>query len=76
MALLGQGDRGEITGTVTDASGAVVPGAQITATQESTNASYKVKTSSTGDYTVPALPIGTYPVRVEIHGFKSISPPT
>ena len=46
LPLLAQGDRGVITGTVTDPGGAVVPGAQITATQGSTNASYKVKTLS------------------------------
>ena len=71
LPLLAQGDRGVITGTVTDPGGAVVPGAQITATQGSTNASYKVKTSTTGDYTVPSLPVGTYAVRVEVQGFKS-----
>ena len=54
-----------------DASGAVVPNAIVTATQTSTNVSYKVKTSTAGDYTVPALPIGNYIVRVEIPGFKS-----
>ncbi|MGO9261852.1 MAG: TonB-dependent receptor domain-containing protein [Bryobacteraceae bacterium] len=69
--LLAQGDRGVITGTVTDPSGAVVPGAQITATQSSTNVSYRVKTSSAGDYTVPALPIGNYQLRVEVQGFKT-----
>src|SRR5450759_3089485 len=71
LPLLAQGDRGVITGTVTDPGGAVVPGAQITATQGSTNASYKVKTSTTGDYTVPSLPVGTYALRVEVQGFKS-----
>ncbi len=55
MPLLAQGDRGEITGTVKDASGAVVPGAQITVVQRSTNASYKTTTSTAGDYTVPNL---------------------
>ena len=45
IPLLGQGDRGVITGTVSDASGAVVPGAQITAIQKSTNTSYRVTTS-------------------------------
>src|ERR1022692_3133930 len=71
LPLLAQGDRGVITGTVTDPGGAVVPGAQITATQGSTNASYKVKTSTTGDYTVPGLPVGTYQLKVEVPGFKS-----
>ncbi len=71
MPLLSQGDRGQITGTVTDASGAVVPGAQITAIQKNTNASYKVETSSTGNFTLPALAIGAYQVKVEKDGFKA-----
>jgi hypothetical protein len=71
MPLLSQGDRGQISGTVTDATGAVVPGSQITATQKSTNASYKVETSSSGNFTVPSLPAGAYQVKVEKTGFKA-----
>ena len=71
IPLLAQGDRGQITGTVTDVSGAVVPGAQITVIQKSTNSSYKVGTSSTGDFTMPALAIGAYQVKVEKEGFKT-----
>lgn len=71
MPLLSQGDRGAITGTVTDASGAVVPNAHITVIQKSTNSSYKVETSSAGDFTLPGLPIGAYQVTVEKEGFKT-----
>src|ERR1017187_6684239 len=71
IQLLAQGDRGEITGTVTDATGAVVPGARITAIQTSTYASYKTTTSTAGDFTVPSLPVGTYQVKVEAQGFKT-----
>ena len=70
-SLLAQTDRGVITGTVKDTSGAVVPGAQVTALQTSTNASFKTKTTTSGDFTVPSLPVGTYQVRVEITGFKT-----
>ena len=70
-SLLAQTDRGDITGTVKDSSGAVVPGAQITAIQTSTNASFKTRTTTSGDFTVPSLPVGTYQVRVENTGFKS-----
>lgn len=52
--LRAQGDRGEITGTVTDATGAVIPGAQVTVLQVATNASFKAITSTAGDYTVGA----------------------
>ena len=71
LTLMGQGDRGLITGTVTDASGAVVPGSHVTVIQKNTNTSYKSETSSAGNFTVPSLPIGEYMVRVEKEGFKN-----
>ena len=63
--LRAQGDRGIITGTVKDASGAVLPGADVTATHLDTNTNYKTNTTASGDFTVPALPVGNYRVRVE-----------
>src|SRR3974377_979825 len=69
--LMAQTDRGVITGTVKDVSGAVVPGAQVTAIQIDTNANFKTKTTTSGDFTVPALPVGTYQVRIENTGFKT-----
>jgi hypothetical protein len=69
--LLAQGDRGVITGTVTDATGAIVPGAQIAIVEASTNSSYKTASSTAGDYTVPNLPVGAYQVKVDVQGFKS-----
>jgi hypothetical protein len=69
--LFAQTDRGVITGTVKDASGAVVPGALVTAVQPSTNASFRTNTTSAGEFTVPSLPVGTYRVRVEKSGFKT-----
>ncbi len=71
VPLLGQGDRGVITGTVSDATGAVVPGAHVVIVQTNTNSSYKTSTSTAGDYTVPNLPVGDYQVRVDVQGFKS-----
>ena len=62
---------GDIVGVVTDASGAVVPNAQITVVQGSTNSSYKVESSSTGDFTLPNLPNGAYQVKAEKEGFKA-----
>src|ERR1035438_2139133 len=56
--LLAQTDRGVITGTVKDVSGAVVPGAQVTAIQTNTNANFKTKTTTSGAFTVPSLPGG------------------
>jgi hypothetical protein len=69
--LLAQTDRGVITGTVKDASGAVVPGAQVTAIQPSTNASFRTNSTTSGDFTVPSLPVGNYRLRIENAGFKT-----
>ena len=71
IVTLAQTDRGVITGTVKDTSGAVVPNAQITATELGTNATYKTRTTTSGDFTVPSLPVGSYQVRVENTGFKT-----
>ena len=70
MPLLAQGDRGAITGTLWDASGAIVPGAAISVVQSNTNTAFKSLTSTSGNYTVPNLPVGAYQVRVEVPGFK------
>ena len=62
---------GSITGIVTDASGAVVPDATVTATNEDTGVASVVKTDSAGFYNFPNLPVGNYDVLVEQKGFKS-----
>ncbi len=49
----------------------MVPNAQITIVQASTNSSYKSISSTAGDYTVPNLPVGDYQVKVDVPGFKS-----
>lgn len=68
--LWGQLDRGSLTGTVKDPSGGSVGAAKVTATQIDTNAIFSTATTDTGDYTLPALPIGKYRVEVEAAGFK------
>ena len=60
-----------ITGTVTDATGAVVPGATITATNVETNLKSTVHSNADGNYTIAQLKEGTYTVRAEATGFKS-----
>ena len=60
-----------IRGTVTDSSGAVVPGANVTAKGEETGFSRSTVTNSEGVYSFPELPVGTYTVEVSISGFKS-----
>src|SRR5258706_636599 len=69
--LLAQTDRGVITGTVKDATGAVVPGAKVTAVYLDTRTDYKTTTTASGDFTVPSLPVGTYRLRIEGQGFKT-----
>ena len=68
--LWAQADRGTITGTVTDPSGAVIVGANVTATHTATAVSTKTVSNSAGTYTIPALRAGTYDVTVEQSGFK------
>src|SRR5713226_9034579 len=65
-----QGDRGTITGTVADATNAVIPGANITATNTQTTAKYETISTETGNYTLAQLPAGVYDLTVELPGFK------
>ena len=62
---------GAIVGTVTDPSGAVIPGAKVTATRVDTGVSQSTVTGGTGNYTIPNLVVGTYNVSAEGQGFKS-----
>lgn len=71
MFAMAQTDRGTITGTVTDNTGAVVPGATVTVTNLGTNTVSTAVTTSDGIYSIPALPPGSYKVRIEKPGFKS-----
>ncbi len=58
-----------ITGTVTDSTGAVVPGAQVTLTEQQTDISNPTKTTEAGLYTVPYLPAGNYTLSIKASGF-------
>jgi hypothetical protein len=58
-----------ITGSVTDASGGLVAGAQVTVTEQGTAISNTTKTTETGLFTVPYLPAGAYTVRIAAQGF-------
>ena len=63
---------GALLGTVQDASGAVVPGANVTLTNEGTNVTNKTASGSQGFYTFPNLNPGQYSVTVEAKGFKKM----
>jgi hypothetical protein len=67
-----QADRGKITGTVTDTTGAVIPSVEVTATQVSTNTQYMAVSNEVGLYTVVNLPIGSYRITFKRDGFESI----
>src|SRR6266705_3642929 len=63
--------RGTILGTVTDATGGVVPGAMVTVRNVDTGLLRNTETQADGSYRVPELPIGTYDVSVEKSGFQT-----
>ncbi|MFN7920859.1 MAG: carboxypeptidase regulatory-like domain-containing protein [Bryobacteraceae bacterium] len=69
--LFAQGERGTITGTVTDTSGAVISGAGVTLRNVATNISARTEANAAGIYVFPALNPGTYDVTVEKAGFKT-----
>ena len=62
---------GEITGTITDTTGGVVPGASVRVTNVATGATRHVTSNEAGVYSVPALPPATYTVIVELQGFQT-----
>lgn len=67
-----QSDRGTITGTVTDESGAIVPAAAIKAVHVDTRTERNSQTTSQGDYTIPQLAVGAYRVEIAAPGFKTV----
>ncbi len=68
-----QSDRGSITGTVTDPTGAVVPNAKITATSLDTAEVREATSGDEGGYTLPELRAGRWRVSVEAQGFKTVT---
>ena len=62
---------GELSGTVLDSSGAVIPDASITLTSEDTGASRTIASSANGEFVFTALRPGTYTVKVEKAGFQA-----
>jgi hypothetical protein len=63
---------GRIVGTISDPTGAVVPGVQITVTNRATQVSRKTASNQDGYYQVLALPIGNYQVTAEREGFRTV----
>ena len=64
------GSTAQVSGTVKDESGGVLPGADVTATQTDTGFKRTVITESNGSYALPNLPVGPYRLEVMLSGFR------
>ncbi len=69
--LMSQAFEAQLTGVVKDQSGAVVPGAQIKATNLATHVSYSATSNDQGIYRFPTLPPAEYRVTCSVQGFKT-----
>src|SRR5262249_13584429 len=69
--LMAQVPTAAISGTVKDASGAVIAGASVTATNRDTGLTRTAQAGADGHYNFAALPLGTYDVKAESAGFQS-----
>src|SRR4249919_723905 len=61
----------QITGTVKDSSGGVLPGATVSATQTDTGFKREVVTDADGLFSFPSIPVGPYRLEVTLQGFKT-----
>ncbi len=75
ISLAAQAVTGTILGTVTDDTGAILPGATVTITHTDTGLVRTVVSDSAGEFTAPSLPTGTYQLHAELQGFKAITIP-
>src|ERR1700691_858157 len=66
-------ERAAIVGTVTDSTGAVLPGADVVITNSDTGISRKLVANRTGDFNAPDLNIGTYSIDCKAAGFKEFT---
>ncbi len=72
-AVFAQKTTGDITGTVTDATGAVLPGATVNAVCTDTNLTRSAVSDSQGGYRISELPVCVYRVTAELQGFKTVT---
>lgn len=70
-SVFGQSGRGAITGVVQDATGAVVPNAEVLIAEKSTGVETRAKTTDAGVYRAPYIPPGKYKLSVAVSGFKT-----
>ncbi|MFN7998628.1 MAG: carboxypeptidase regulatory-like domain-containing protein [Bryobacteraceae bacterium] len=71
IPVFGQRNTASVSGTTTDPTGAVVPGAQVTAIQTSTGTTSRTQSDANGFYQLLNLPPGSYSIRVEHSGFQA-----
>ena len=69
---VGQTTNGSFRGTVTDQSGAAVPGARVQITNTGTGVSLEAVTNGSGEYVVPSVPPGVYNIRLSMQGFETL----
>src|SRR5215831_11250771 len=75
LAAVAQSTSGRILGTLTDQTGAAVGGATVTVTDTQRGTARTVSSDETGSFAVPDLQPGTYRIRVELRGFKTVERP-
>jgi hypothetical protein len=71
-ASFAQVDRSGLTGTVTDASGSLLPRAHVTVVENATGLRRETVSDASGNYNIPQLPVGIYTVTIEHQGFKKL----
>ena len=72
VACFAQAPVGDVSGTIYDESGAIVPNVPTTVVNKETGLSRTVNSNSEGVFSVSALPAGVYDVKVEIQGFRTL----
>ena len=71
VAMYGQQTSANLTGSVSDATSAVIPDVLVRATNKATNVSREARSAGDGSYTIPLLPAGDYAVTATKPGFRS-----
>src|SRR5438105_4690008 len=61
----------QVTGTIKDQTGAVLPGVEVTVTQSDTGLKRTAVTDETGSYILPSLPVGPYRLEAVLPGFRT-----
>jgi len=69
--ILAQSDTSSLSGTITDASGALLPNAKITVHNNATSAERSLTSNESGNFTFTNLPSGNYSIRAELTGFQT-----